>query len=269
MLCEMPGAGHRALARGMGMACAREAGEVGRRKEGGKDGGKLGRRAVMCCKDARLQCRMCPQGGGRWVGTPERAAQGLDQSARRHVALELGIMTTWWLFDCVCPETSAGRSSGSGAAQATGVPPARPSASGAGPGTPPAGPGGQPTAAPPAGSVAVAVAVAVPGPPVQPDDSAVVLLLYHLTHGCRLFQDYCLSRTDPETVLLPLLRSLYACPERAANQMYMLQVRPGVARGGGGGWRGRGVCGEERSGRLVCGAVSLLVERGRGCTCWE
>jgi hypothetical protein len=36
-----------------------------------------------------------------------------------------------------------------------------------------------------------------------------VLLLYLLLHGNRDFLDYCLSRTDADTLLLPLLPMLY------------------------------------------------------------
>ena len=41
-----------------------------------------------------------------------------------------------------------------------------------------------------------------------PEQSAA-LLLYLLLHGNRDYLDYSLSRTDPETILVPLLRVLH------------------------------------------------------------
>ena len=74
-------------------------------------------------------------------------------------------------------------------------------------------------------------------------DECSTLLLYSLLHGCRQFQDYVLSRTDIEVLVLQLLRALYGCPQNTANHLYMLQV----TTGGGGG------AGEE----------------GGGCTCYR
>ncbi|KAL4436850.1 hypothetical protein ABPG75_003989 [Micractinium tetrahymenae] len=52
----------------------------------------------------------------------------------------------------------------------------------------------------------------------------VVLLLYTLLHGCPHFHEYCLVRSDLDTILLPLLELLYSAHERTANQMYMLLI---------------------------------------------
>ncbi|KAL4432564.1 hypothetical protein ABPG77_000501 [Micractinium sp. CCAP 211/92] len=52
----------------------------------------------------------------------------------------------------------------------------------------------------------------------------VVLLLYTLLHGCPNFHEYCLVRSDLDTILLPLLELLYSAQERTANQMYMLLI---------------------------------------------
>ena len=38
---------------------------------------------------------------------------------------------------------------------------------------------------------------------------ASVLLLYLMLHGNREFLDYCITRTDADALLLPLLRPLY------------------------------------------------------------
>lgn len=51
-----------------------------------------------------------------------------------------------------------------------------------------------------------------------------VLLLYTLLHGCPHFHEYCLVRSDLDTILLPLLELLYLAHERTANQMYMLLI---------------------------------------------
>lgn len=51
-----------------------------------------------------------------------------------------------------------------------------------------------------------------------------VLLLYLLLHGNRDFLDYCLSRTDADTLLLPLLPTLYEASSLRPNQMYMLLI---------------------------------------------
>lgn len=51
-----------------------------------------------------------------------------------------------------------------------------------------------------------------------------VLLLYTLLHGCPNFHEYCLVRSDLDTILLPLLELLYSAHERTPNQMYMLLI---------------------------------------------
>ncbi|PSC74556.1 dymeclin-like isoform X1 [Micractinium conductrix] len=51
-----------------------------------------------------------------------------------------------------------------------------------------------------------------------------VLLLYALLHGCPHFHEYCLVRSDLDTLLLPLLELLYRAHERTPNQMYMLLI---------------------------------------------
>ena len=56
-----------------------------------------------------------------------------------------------------------------------------------------------------------------------PQESAV-LLLYLLLHGNREFLDHCLSRADPDTLLLPLARTLYDIRSLRANQLYMLLI---------------------------------------------
>lgn len=45
-----------------------------------------------------------------------------------------------------------------------------------------------------------------------------VLLLYALLHGCPHFHEYCLVRSDLDTLLLPLLELLYRAHERTPNQ---------------------------------------------------
>jgi hypothetical protein len=51
-----------------------------------------------------------------------------------------------------------------------------------------------------------------------------MLLLYTLLHGSKSFQEYVLVRSDPETLLVPLLQQLYKANKRRANHLYMLQV---------------------------------------------
>ena len=53
---------------------------------------------------------------------------------------------------------------------------------------------------------------------------ASVLLLYLLLHGNRDYLDYALSRTDPETLLLPLLRTLSEPARLGCSQLYMLLI---------------------------------------------
>lgn len=66
-----------------------------------------------------------------------------------------------------------------------------------------------------------------PGPPSE----GSTLLLYTLLHGSRSFREYCLVRSDVETLLLPVLGALYGVTRAHANHLYMLQVGAG-ARGG-------------------------------------
>ena len=51
-----------------------------------------------------------------------------------------------------------------------------------------------------------------------------MVLLYLLLHGNRDFLDHTLSRADPDTLLLPLLRTLYSTSRLRANQLYMLLI---------------------------------------------
>jgi hypothetical protein len=57
-----------------------------------------------------------------------------------------------------------------------------------------------------------------------PHTEASTLLLYTLLHGSRSFQEYVLVRSDPETLLLPVLQQLYQADKARANHLYMLQV---------------------------------------------
>lgn len=57
-----------------------------------------------------------------------------------------------------------------------------------------------------------------------PQSEASTLLLYTLLHGSKSFQEYVLVRSDPETLLVPLLQQLYKANKRRANHLYMLQV---------------------------------------------
>lgn len=65
-----------------------------------------------------------------------------------------------------------------------------------------------------------------------PHSEASTLLLYTLLHGSRSFQEYVLVRSDPETLLLPVLQHLYQADKARANHLYMLQVRHNL------GWKG-------------------------------
>ena len=56
------------------------------------------------------------------------------------------------------------------------------------------------------------------------------MLLYTLLHGSKSFQGYVLLRSDPETLLVPLLQQLYKANKRRANHLYMLQVTAGLLR---------------------------------------
>lgn len=57
-----------------------------------------------------------------------------------------------------------------------------------------------------------------------PHSEASTLLLYTLLHGSRTFQEYVLVRSDPETLLLPVLQQLYQADKARANHLYMLQI---------------------------------------------
>jgi hypothetical protein len=57
-----------------------------------------------------------------------------------------------------------------------------------------------------------------------PHSEGSTLLLYTLLHGSRSFQEYVLVRSDPETLLLPVLQQLYQADKARANHLYMLQV---------------------------------------------
>ncbi|CAI7879479.1 unnamed protein product [Closterium sp. NIES-53] len=55
-------------------------------------------------------------------------------------------------------------------------------------------------------------------------DDRATLLLYSLIHGNSAFLDYCLVRSDLDTLIMPLLEMLYNAPRRTSNQMYMLLI---------------------------------------------
>ncbi|XP_031097954.1 dymeclin [Ipomoea triloba] len=55
-------------------------------------------------------------------------------------------------------------------------------------------------------------------------DETSVLLLYSLVHGNSDFLEYVLVRTDLDTLLMPLLETLYNAPRRAPNQIYMVLI---------------------------------------------
>ncbi|KAL8481656.1 hypothetical protein ACS0TY_027966 [Phlomoides rotata] len=51
-----------------------------------------------------------------------------------------------------------------------------------------------------------------------------VLLLYSLVHGNSDFLEYVLVRTDIDTLLMPMLETLYNAPSRTSNHIYMVLV---------------------------------------------
>uniref|UniRef100_A0A5B7BGA3 Dymeclin n=1 Tax=Davidia involucrata TaxID=16924 RepID=A0A5B7BGA3_DAVIN len=55
-------------------------------------------------------------------------------------------------------------------------------------------------------------------------DETAVLLLYSLVHGNSDFLEYVLVRTDLDTLLMPMLETLYNASRRTANQIYMLLI---------------------------------------------
>jgi len=65
---------------------------------------------------------------------------------------------------------------------------------------------------------------------IGPQSEASTLLLYTLLHGSKSFQGYVLLRSDPETLLVPLLQQLYKANKRRANHLYMLQVTARLLR---------------------------------------
>ncbi|XAR57285.1 hypothetical protein NMG60_11025365 [Bertholletia excelsa] len=55
-------------------------------------------------------------------------------------------------------------------------------------------------------------------------DESAVLLLYSLVHGNSDFLEYVLVRTDLDTLLMPLLETLYNASKRTSNQIYMVLI---------------------------------------------
>ncbi|WOK97109.1 dymeclin [Canna indica] len=55
-------------------------------------------------------------------------------------------------------------------------------------------------------------------------DEMPVLLLYSLVHGNSDFLEYVLVRTDLDTLLMPILETLYNASKRTSNQIYMLLI---------------------------------------------
>ncbi|KAK6780924.1 hypothetical protein RDI58_023108 [Solanum bulbocastanum] len=55
-------------------------------------------------------------------------------------------------------------------------------------------------------------------------DETSALLLYSLVHGNSDFLEYVLVRTDLDTLLMPLLETLYNAPRRTSNQIYMVLI---------------------------------------------
>ncbi|KAJ8464683.1 hypothetical protein OPV22_027235 [Ensete ventricosum] len=55
-------------------------------------------------------------------------------------------------------------------------------------------------------------------------DETSVLLLYSLVHGNSDFLEYVLVRTDLDTLLMPILETLYNASRRTSNQIYMLLI---------------------------------------------
>ncbi|XP_010259149.1 PREDICTED: dymeclin isoform X1 [Nelumbo nucifera] len=56
------------------------------------------------------------------------------------------------------------------------------------------------------------------------DEESSVLLLYSLVHGNSDFLEYVLVRTDLDTLLMPILETLYNASRRTSNQIYMLLI---------------------------------------------
>ncbi|XP_031396635.1 dymeclin [Punica granatum] len=55
-------------------------------------------------------------------------------------------------------------------------------------------------------------------------DEAAVLLLYSLVQGNSAFLEYVLVRTDIDTLLVPILETLYNASKRSSNHIYMLLI---------------------------------------------
>ncbi|KAK2647098.1 hypothetical protein Ddye_022293 [Dipteronia dyeriana] len=55
-------------------------------------------------------------------------------------------------------------------------------------------------------------------------DETAVLLLYSLVQGNSNFLEYVLVRTDLDTLLMPILETLYNASKRTSNQIYMLLI---------------------------------------------
>ncbi|KAJ6846630.1 dymeclin isoform X2 [Iris pallida] len=55
-------------------------------------------------------------------------------------------------------------------------------------------------------------------------EESSVLLLYSLVHGNSDFLEYVLVRTDLDTLLMPILETLYNASKRTSNQIYMLLI---------------------------------------------
>ncbi|KAG0473779.1 hypothetical protein HPP92_015636 [Vanilla planifolia] len=55
-------------------------------------------------------------------------------------------------------------------------------------------------------------------------DESAVLLLYSFVHGNSAFLEYVLVRTDLDTLIMPILETLYNVSKRPPNQIYMLLI---------------------------------------------
>ncbi|XP_028106952.1 dymeclin-like [Camellia sinensis] len=55
-------------------------------------------------------------------------------------------------------------------------------------------------------------------------DETAILLLYSLVHGNSNFLEYVLVRTDLETLLMPMLETLYNASKGTSNQIYMVLI---------------------------------------------
>ncbi|KAK4434054.1 Dymeclin [Sesamum alatum] len=55
-------------------------------------------------------------------------------------------------------------------------------------------------------------------------DERSVLLLYSLVHGNSCFLEYVLVRADMDTLLMPMLETLYNAPKRTSNHIYMVLI---------------------------------------------